>query len=183
MSKVGERPRTQPQGLDRKVVLRLLNCLGPPPRKPPSPASGPAEATRLPATPSTQRPQIRPAHTSAPGSGARPASEYLRPGMKGCRPAKSPRTPNTLTYQRPRQQRQQLRLSSPGRRQKRLPKARCTLGNVVLCSDQARHRTLQEILEFPEIRMYFLSGPELSSAQEARWLLGVVVLARFGGTR
>lgn len=38
---MGSGDRTLPQGADRKALLGLLNCLGPPPQKPPSVPSAP----------------------------------------------------------------------------------------------------------------------------------------------
>lgn len=57
--------------------------------------------------------------------------------MKSCRPERCPRARNTLTYLSPRQQQpqRQWRFPGPVGHPKRLPRARCTLGNVVLYSD------------------------------------------------
>lgn len=141
------RARTLPQGADRKALLGLTNCLDPPPQKPPSFPPPPQVQLEQPGsrphTPQSGPTADQPTESSGPDLSSRvpsrPASGHLRPVVKSRRPAKRPRAPSTLTYLRPPQQQRrrqrQRRLPSPGGCQKRLPTARCTLGNVVLYSD------------------------------------------------
>lgn len=87
--------RTLPQGADRKVLLGFINCLGPPHTQAaigPHTASGPAGATRLPATHSTSGPTSdQPPQSPGPDLSSRVPSPTGEPAQEASSEKLSPR--------------------------------------------------------------------------------------------